>query len=124
MSNIIISGPGRRKKQTRSLLHWVARISAIAVIALMVVMLSSESGSGPTGREWTYLAFFPFGFSLGYLLGWRWPLLGGVVSLLCMLISQLVIERTFDVEAYIAWGFLSVPGVLYLVAGLKMRGKK
>ena len=52
----------------------------MAVVPVMLIAFG-EPGSGPAGpREWVYLALFPFGFSAGYLLGWRWPLLGGCES--------------------------------------------
>jgi hypothetical protein len=87
-----------------------------------MLIVFGEPGTGPAGlREWVYLALFPFGFSVGYLLGWRWPLLAGCVSLACMAASQVVIGRVFPVGPYLIWGVLSVPGVLYVLAGLKLR---
>jgi hypothetical protein len=82
-----------------------------------------EPGSGLAGpREWVYLALFPFGFSAGYLLGWRWPLVGGCISLACMAASLVVIGRTFALGPYLIWGLLSLPGILYVIAGWKLRG--
>jgi hypothetical protein len=87
----------------------------------MLIVLG-EPGSGPAGaREWAYLALFPFGFSAGYLLGWRWPLLAGCLSLACMATSWVVIGRVFDWGPYLIWGVLSLPGVLYVLVGLKLR---
>jgi hypothetical protein len=81
-----------------------------------------EPGSGPAGpREWVYLALLPFGFSAGYLLGWRWPLFGGTLSLACMAASLVVIGRTFGMGAYLIWGVVSIPGVLYVIAGWLLR---
>src|SRR5687768_12267862 len=105
------------------ILHWIARLAGIAAIVPLMLIVFGEPGSGPAGaREWVYLALFPFGFSAGYLLGWRWPLLGGCVSLACMAASLAVIGRVFGLGAYLIWGALSVPGVLYVIAGLKLRG--
>jgi hypothetical protein len=99
---------------------WVARLTGtIAVVPLMMIMIGEP---GPTrDREWLYLAFFPCGFSVGYLLGWRWPLLGGALSLACMAVSLVVIGRILDSGPYLIWGALSIPGVLYVLAGLKLR---
>jgi hypothetical protein len=119
--SIISSGPGGRKKSGGTLLLWFARISSLFVVVLLAVMLSGENGSGPTGKEWAYLAFFPFGFCLGYLLAWKWPLVGGALSLLCMVASQFAIGRIYDMDAYMAWAMLSVPGVLFVIAGWKQR---
>jgi hypothetical protein len=87
-----------------------------------MLIVFGEPGDGPSGpREWIYLALFPFGFSAGYLLGWRWPILGGGLSLACMFASLLLIDRTFDWRPYLIWAALSIPGVLYLIAGWKLR---
>ncbi len=87
---------------------------------MMIVI--GESGSGPSGvREYIYLALFPFGFSMAYVLGWWKPLLAGYLSLFCMLSSLLVIGRVFSMGTYSIWGILSIPGVLYVIGGTKLR---
>ena len=104
-------------------LLWIARLSGTAVMVPLMLIVFGEPGNGPAGAdEWVYLALFPFGFSAGYLIGWLRPLLGGCVSLACMALSLTVLGRVFDAETYAAWSVLSVPGVLYVVAGLKLRG--
>ena len=111
-----------RGDATARVVHWIARLTAIAAIVPLMLIVFGEPGSGPAGpREWAYLALFPFGFSAGYLLGWRWPLVGGGISLACMLASLVVIGRTFGIGPYIIWGVLCVPGILYIIAGWKMR---
>ena len=103
------------------LLLWIARLAGTAVIVPLMLVVFGESGSGPSGaREWVYLALFPFGFSAGYLLGWRWPLLGGYVSLACMAISLVLLGKVLDLGPYLIWGVLSIPGFLYVIAGLKL----
>jgi hypothetical protein len=90
-----------------------------------MLMLVGESGTGPEGiREWAYLALLPCVFSAGYLLGWWRPLLGGCISLLAMAASLLVVGRAFDPGAYAIWGVLSLPGLLYLAAGLSLRSAR
>lgn len=107
---------------TTSTLLWLARLGGAAAIVPLMLIVFGESGTGPAGvREWVYLALFPFGFSAGYLLGWKWPLLGGRVSLACMALSLVVAGRLFGLQAYAIWAVLSVPGVLYLLAGSKLR---
>ena len=104
------------------IVEWAARISATVVVVPLAMILFGESGSGPAGvREWAYLALFPVGFSVGYLLGWRWPLIGGILSLSCMAASWVVIGRVFPARLYLIWGAVCLPGVLYLVAGWQRR---
>ncbi|HSR70590.1 MAG TPA: hypothetical protein VLU25_21865 [Acidobacteriota bacterium] len=101
---------------------WIARISATLVVVMLMMKVVGESGSGPAGvREWVYLTLFPFGFSAGYLLGWRWPRLGGWLSLGCVVLSLIVIGRVFDWQAYLFWGLLSLPGILYVLAEAEPR---
>ena len=104
---------------------WVARLSAIAALVPVLLILVGEPGTGPaSAREWVYLALFPIGFSIGYLLGWRWPLMGGCLSLACMAASLLVIGRIIGLSAYVYWGILSLPGILYVIAGWKLKTPK
>jgi hypothetical protein len=103
-------------------LLWAARLAGAAAVVPLMLIMFGESGGGPAGpRAWAYLALFPFGFSAGYLLGWRWPLLGGCVSLACMATSLVVIGRALPWEPYLIWAALSVPGVGYIIAGWKLR---
>ncbi len=112
---------GRGIAVARALL-WIARLTGTAVVVPLMLIVFGEGGSGPAGAaERVYLTLFPFGFSLGYLIGWRWPLLGGCVSLACMALSLVVIGRVFEGSDYAIWSLLSVPAVLYVMAGLKLR---
>jgi len=111
----------RKSTGTGKGLWWIARISGTAVVLLLLMMFTGDEASLPSGAEWIYLTFFPFGFSVGYMIGWRWPFVGGVVSLVCMAMSQVVTGRVFNLQAYMIWGVLSVPGLLYVIAGWKLR---
>src|SRR5690242_4727691 len=83
-------------------LLWVARLAGLATIVPLMLIVFGESGTGPQGlRAWVYLALFPFGFSLGYLLALRWPVFGGVFSLACMVASLAVLGRMFGLEPYL-----------------------
>ena len=41
-----------------------------------------------------------------------------------MALSLAVLGRVFDWGTYAVWSVLSVPGVLYVLAGLKLRGAR
>jgi hypothetical protein len=88
------------------------------------MILVGEPGSGPASiRGWLYLALFPLGFSFGYFIGWRWPTVGGAISLACMAASLMVIGKTLPLTPYLFWGVLSVPGMLFLIAGWQLRAQ-
>ena len=113
---------GGRGITAARVLLWIARLTGTAVVVPLMLIVFGEPESGPVGaEEWVYLALFPFGFSAGYLIGWRWPLLGGCFSLACMVLSLVVLGRVFDLSDYAIWSVLSVPAVLYVIAGLKLR---
>ena len=98
------------------MLVWTARLAAVAVVLLLVLMASEGHGGGPAGwREWGYLALFPVGFSLCYLAALRWSRAGAMGAIACMIGSQLVIGRTFDATAYVIWALLCLPAVLLLL---------
>jgi len=106
------------------ILLWIARLTALAAIATLLMILFGEWGTGPSGpRGWIYLALFPVAFSIGYLLAWRWPLFGSCMSLACMIASQIVTGRTFDWKAYSIWAILSLPGILFVIAGWRLRNE-
>jgi hypothetical protein len=118
-----MSGSPGRSLTVWHVLLWIARLTGTAAVVPLMLIVFGEPGNGPaTVRTWVYLALFPFGFSAGYLLGWRWPLLAGCVSLGCMAMSQVVLGRWLPGwEPYLIWGALSVPGVLFLLAGWKLQ---
>jgi hypothetical protein len=109
----------KRRFTSAWLLHWIARISGIAAIVPLLMIVFGEPGKGPADiREWIHLALFPFGFSAGYLFGWRWPIFGGSLSLVCLALSLIVTGRVFPLAAYLTWSVLAIPAILFIIAGL------
>lgn len=100
---------------------WIARILSAMIVVFLVIMVvgytvnPQGSGSGPTITEWYGLALFPFGLCVGYVIGWRWQLQGGVISLIC-LAAFLVLMRDRDLISIIS--AVGVPAVLYIVYGI------
>lgn len=117
----------RQKISAQGVLLWTARGLAAASLAFMGLFIVShlvEGGPSPTPNEWLGIACFPGGVFLGLLAGMRYPVIGGVVSLLSL-------------AAFYAWNFsqsgqlpsgpffllLTFPGLLFLLVGLaKNRG--
>ncbi len=114
----------------RRVFLWVARgLSALVILLFVLVLVAGlvdRSEPLPTGREWLELSLFPIGMCVGYALGWRWQLLGGVVSLGCiasfLMMMALRGNSVFGVPAFY---FLAIPGVLLLLYGvLSHRGAR
>jgi hypothetical protein len=113
--------------------HWIARLLATLWFVFIAAEVISEGvpvgGFWPGGvRQFVAGLFFPIGFTAGYLLGWRWPLLGGCVSLACLVLLPVVMWATqgevAPIEAWVPFAVLGVPGVLYVIAGWLLRGGK
>ena len=105
------------------LLWWIAGISGTALLLFLLLLITGELGE-PAAGEWVYLAFFPFGFSGGLLLGWWRPLVGGTISIASMVLSQVTmvaVGRTFELTLYAGYGLMCLPGVLFVIVGLKRR---
>jgi hypothetical protein len=73
-----------------------------------------------TALEWTGLAFFPIGVAIGFLIGWKNELLGGIVSVASLACFYLIygIGLTGQLPGgawFIAFTF---PGFLFLIYGL------
>ncbi len=107
------------------LLWWIAGISGMALALLLVAMVTGDDAGEPNGvAEWVYLAFFPVGCSVGLLLGWWRPLVGGTISIASMVLSQATMVatgRVFPLSAYTIWGVMCVPGALFVIVGLRRR---
>jgi len=88
----------------------------------VLMIFFGEPGSGPANvREWIYLALFPCTFAIGYWLAWRWPVTGGILSLVCMAASLFVTGAVFPPSVFLIWSVISLPGAICVLAGLKLR---
>jgi hypothetical protein len=106
-------------------LLWIARVTSILVLIPVLMILIGERGTGPGSiRAWIYLSLFPCAFTIGYLIAWRLPLLGGTISLACMIASLLVLQHIYPLSVYLIWGVICVPGILFIIAGWRLRLRK
>ncbi len=88
-------------------------------VTMMVGYAVNPNEPLPEDYEILLLVLFPIGMCVGYLLAWKWPLVGGVVSVVCMA-AFLIALREADMILTIA--FLAIPGVLFIVCGVLSRG--
>jgi hypothetical protein len=95
----------------------VGTLFAVFLIAMMVGYAVNPQGKSDSGLpdEWLRMLFFPVGLCVGYLISWRWVLLGGVISIGCAAVF-LIIEGQADLLGII--GLLCVPAVILFVCGL------
>ena len=120
--------PGERSRPHWRALLWIARVLGGLVVLLFIVVtvfdLLSPQRSFPTPLECFQLSLFPIGVCVGYLVGWRWPLVGGVVSLACMVAFFFVMSASGSpVHRVPAFYPFSVPGLLFLLYGFLARAR-
>lgn len=105
---------------------WTARILGSLVVGLFVAVAISEflrSGhSLPAPQEWLRLSMFPIGLSVGYVVAWRWQLVGGVISVGCLALFFVVMGASGNaVHRVPAFYPFAAPGFLFLWYSLLSR---
>ncbi len=96
---------------------WVARTLGLLVAAFVGFFVVAYSvGSEPSPPGFGAL-LYPIGPAIAYLIGWRWPLLGGAIglgSILAFRISRGSVAVRFPLTDVM---FL-LPGVLFVIYGV------
>ena len=100
-------------------LRWTARVLAILMVVMVVVVLVGEGAVFRrfTGIEWAGAGAFT-ALCAGLLLGWRRELAGGILALTGLALFCAV-ELTVNgrMPRGPAWPLIAVPGILYLIVG-------
>jgi hypothetical protein len=105
---------------TATVCRWIARIVSALLVIELVILAVGEGIPHSVMHPGSMIAKVGFiGFALmatGMLIGWRWELTGGILSLVGVL---LLLEPT-RVNGRITWFFavLAAPGVLYITSHL------
>jgi hypothetical protein len=99
-------------------LRWSARVLTLPALFFMIATAIGTGGSGPSPRDWLLLALFPVGMTLGLIIGWRWELVGGTLSVSCLgafyLLHYVLSHRLPGGPWFLIF---TVPGILFLLAG-------
>jgi len=103
-------------------LRWIARLLSVGSLAFILLFIFGE-GSGwlsVGAKDLVGLVFFPFGFSLGLVLGWRRELAGGIIAVASIALFYLVYGLAINAAIFQGWWFLalSLPGWLFLLYAL------
>jgi hypothetical protein len=109
----------RKDSPTVWIIRWLARLTSLVSVTLILLFLTSDGWSRVTGQELIGLMFFPFGVVLGMLLSWKFEVRGSVVSLASLLAFYLVYGLVLTGRPE-GWWFLvfTAPAALFLMAGL------
>jgi hypothetical protein len=113
--------PPTSPKDLRALL-WTARISGTLIAAFVAFMLVGYTlypqGSPPTPHETLLLTLFTLGTCVGYVIAWRWPMAGGILTWVCIVVFA-SIQRQVGMAVVAA--ILGIPGILFIVYGVLQR---
>lgn len=103
-------------------IRWAARLLGLMVLFLLFLFYMSEGGptSDVTWHELVGLIFFPVGLGLGFIVGWKHELAGGLISVLSVAGFYVIYGLLLSGSIRQGWWFLvfALPGFLYLLYGL------
>jgi len=104
------------------LVRWTARILSLGILFLLILFMFGVDGINGkvTTSEWTGLAFFPIGIAVGFLIGWKYELLGGIISVTSLACFYLIygLRITGQLPRGAWFAAFTFPGFLFLVYGL------
>ncbi len=107
------------------ILRWSGRVLGSLVLVLLAFFYFTSGGGATeiTIRELVGFLFFPVGLAIGYAIGWRNELVGGVISLSSVALFYLVYGRILSgsIRQGSAFIFFAIPGVLFLTYGVLIR---
>lgn len=107
------------------ILRWSGRVLGLMVLFLLTLFyFTGDVGSTEiTIREYIGLLFFPVGLVIGFVVGWRNELAGGMISVLSVAAFYLVYGMLLSgsIRQGSAFMIFAIPGVLFLTYGLLIR---
>ena len=104
-----------------TLLRWLARLSSLVSLAFLLLFFFGEEMTFAqlTSSEILGLLFFPIGITVGMLLGWRWEVLGGCLTVLSLLAFYKVMYAANGRFPEGIWfSLFAFPGLIFLFCGL------
>ncbi|MFZ1398809.1 MAG: hypothetical protein WAS33_18035 [Candidatus Promineifilaceae bacterium] len=111
----------KKSKQSVVVARWLARLGSLASLGLLLLFFFGEELdlAKLTPTEIWGLIFFPLGITVGLLLGWRWEILGGSVTVLSLLAFYKVMYAASGQFPDGLWFLIfALPGFLFLYCGL------
>ena len=116
------AGRGSLPRSARIVLLSARVIGGLLIAVVIVTFVAEALGPGrvlPTPVEMLGLAMFPIGVCVGYVVGWKRPLAGGVVSIACLagFVVWLLVQRD-SLRALPALLVFALPAALLVFHGI------
>jgi len=111
--------------QRPAIAHWLARVSAIGAFGFFLLFAIGEGIPPLAQQPLRVQLFFALwaGIFIGYAIGWRRPLLGGLTTLAGYGLLNVVEYATNHRFLGGAFWLFAIPGVLYLIAAWRASRK-
>lgn len=114
-------------KRAMTIIRRIARIWSIVILALFLVLIIGHSLNpeepSPTPIEWVGMAFFPIGVVIGLILAWKWEGLGGIITIVCVLVFYVWVQIVKGRSGGPVPALVGVPSVLFLIYWLRSRSQ-
>ena len=102
--------------------RWTARILGTLLVLMCVIIAIGEGMPNPfTQPTWSQIIFLALALiMIGILIGWRWELAGGIMSLAGFCLGIVPLNNS---PRGLTWFYfaLALPGVLYVTSALLRR---
>jgi len=69
------------------------------------------------------MAFFPIGVVIGLILAWKWEGLGGIITIVCVLVFYVWVQIVKGRSGGPVPALVGVPGGLFLIYWLRSRNQ-
>ena len=110
-----------------TLIRWIARVigtlyAAVMLLFVIASIFNPGTGGSPSFWAWFGILLMPIGVSIGMILAWKWELLGGLITLLCLLGCHLFMKiqgGRFDYLFFVDG--IAIPAILFLLVWMFSR---
>ena len=107
------------------ILRWSARVLGLMFLFLLTLFYFTGSVglTEITVREYVGLLFFPVGLAIGFIVGWRNELAGGMISVLSVAAFYFLygLVLSGSIRQGSAFLIFTIPGILFLTYGVLIR---
>ncbi len=112
-----VEAPAAPKSRVATIIRWGVRLASLPVLALALVSLvPTLAHFAVAARDDRITAFSLCGVCVGFLLGWRWAIIGGGLSLVSLGVIVSQAEGGLMGDPFIiAFG---LQGILFLISGV------